>query len=104
VAGKLDTLGIRHELLFGFARNRQIQFDQNQRSYTAVAQNFYNPYAIDYSSLTFTTTRLQAGSVNIDTGFYAMDIAHVGEKVLLIGVCGGCCMTRRMSMAAAITA
>jgi iron complex outermembrane recepter protein len=85
IAGKARTLGIEHELLLGVARNRQIQYDQNQRSYTATAQNFYAPYAIDFNSLTFTTTKLTAGSVNIDTGFYAMDIAHVGPRLLLIG-------------------
>ncbi|MGF7148156.1 iron complex outermembrane receptor protein [Sphingomonas zeicaulis] len=85
LAGKLDTFGISHELLFGVARNRQIQKDQNQRSYTAVAQNIYDPVDISFDDLVFTTTRLQPGSVNIDTGLYALDIAHVGEKILLIG-------------------
>ncbi|AHE53323.1 TonB-dependent siderophore receptor [Sphingomonas sanxanigenens] len=85
LAGKLDTFGIEHELLFGVARNRQIQKDQNQRSYAAVAQNIYDPVRISFDDLVFTTTRLQPGSVNIDTGLYALDIAHVGEKILLIG-------------------
>lgn len=85
IAGKVNTLGIRHELLVGAARNRQVQYDQNQSTYRSVAQNFYSPAPIPFDSLTFTTTRLTAGSVNIDTGLYAMDIAHVGDKVLLIG-------------------
>lgn len=85
LAGKLDTFGIEHELLFGVARNRQIQKDQNQRSYTAVAQNLYDPVDIPFDSLVFTTSRLQPGSVNVDTGLYVLDIAHVGEKLLLIG-------------------
>ncbi|MEQ6334429.1 TonB-dependent siderophore receptor [Sphingobium sp. MK2] len=85
IAGKLPTFGIEHELLFGFARNRQIQGEQNQRSYAAVAQNFYAPRRIAFDSLTFTTTRVLPRSVNIDTGFYMLDIAHVGEKLLLIG-------------------
>lgn len=85
LAGKLPTFGIEHELLVGFARNRQVQEDQNQRSYTAVAQNLYNPVDIRFSDLVFTTTRLVPGSVNIDTGAYLLDIAHVGEKLLLIG-------------------
>ncbi len=85
IAGKLPTFGIEHELLFGFARNRQVQEDQHQTSYTAVAQNIYDPRNIPFSSLNFTKTRLAAGSVNIDTGFYMLDIAHVGEKILLIG-------------------
>lgn len=85
IAGKLPTFGIEHELLFGFARNRQVQEDQNQRTYTAVAQNIYNPRRIAFDSLTFTSTRFAPGSVNIDTGLYMLDIAHVGEKILLIG-------------------
>jgi iron complex outermembrane receptor protein len=85
IAGKLPTFGIEHELLFGFARNRQVQEDQNQRSYTAVAQNIYDPVDIPFRSLNFTTTRLQPDSVNIDNGAYLLDIAHVGEKLLLIG-------------------
>ncbi len=85
IAGRLPTFGIEHELLFGVARNRQVQEDQHQRNYTAVAQNFYNPRRIDFDDLVFTTTRLLPGSVNIDTGFYMLDIAHVGEKLLLIG-------------------
>ncbi|PZU58571.1 MAG: TonB-dependent siderophore receptor [Sphingobium sp.] len=85
IAGKLPTFGVEHELLFGFARNRQVQEGQNQRNYTAVAQNFYDPRRIDFNDLVFTTTRFLAGSVNIDTGFYMLDIAHVGEKLLLIG-------------------
>lgn len=85
IAGKLPTFGIDHELLFGVARNRQVQEDQHQRSYTAVAQNFYDPRRIVFDDLAFTTTRLLPGSVNIDTGFYMLDIAHVGDKILLIG-------------------
>ncbi|WP_043602881.1 TonB-dependent siderophore receptor [Novosphingobium sp. Rr 2-17] len=85
LAGKVETFGITHDLLFGVARNRQVQEDQHQTSYTAVAQNINDPVTIDFDSLKFTTTRLSAGSVNIDTGFYAMDIANVGEKILLIG-------------------
>ncbi|MEC3949166.1 TonB-dependent receptor [Sphingobium sp. HWE2-09] len=85
IAGKVPTFGIEHELLFGFARNRQVQEDQNQRNYTAVAQNFYNPRRIAFDDLVFTSTRFLAGSVNIDTGFYMLDIAHVGDKILLIG-------------------
>lgn len=85
LAGKLDTFGVVHDLLLGVARNRQVQEDQHQTSYTAAAQNIYDPRDIAFDSLNFTTTRLQPGSVNVDTGLYAMDIAHVGEKVLLIG-------------------
>ncbi|MDF0542312.1 TonB-dependent siderophore receptor [Sphingobium sp. H39-3-25] len=85
IAGKLPTFGIEHELLFGVARNRQVQEDQNQQSYTAVAQNIYNPVDIEYDSLVFTSSRLAPGSVNIDTGYYLLDIAHIGERLLLIG-------------------
>ncbi|MDE1148218.1 MAG: TonB-dependent receptor [Azospirillaceae bacterium] len=84
LAGKLDTGPITHELLFGFSRNRQTQEDQHQQSYTAVKQNLYDPVEITYDSLHFTTTRLLAGSVNIDTGGYVMDMMHLGEKWLLI--------------------
>jgi iron complex outermembrane receptor protein len=85
IAGKVNTFGIRHELLLGVARNRQVQYDQNQTTFRSAAQNFYAPIDFPFSSLTATTTRLTAGSINIDTGLYAMDIAHVGDKVLLIG-------------------
>lgn len=85
IAGKASTFGIEHDLLIGVARNRQTQEDQNQRTYTAVSQNLYNPVAIDYDDLVFTTTRTVAGSVNIDTGLYLMDIARVSEQLLLIG-------------------
>lgn len=85
IAGKLDTFGIEHQLLLGVARNRQVQEDQNQRSYTSVAQNFYDPVAIPFDSLAFGSTRFLAGTVNIDTGYYLLDIARVGQKLLLIG-------------------
>ncbi len=85
LAGKLPTFGIEHEILFGFARNRQVQEDQNQRNYTARPQNFYNPLDIDFSDLEFTSTRFLAGSVNIDTGFYMLDIAHITDNLTVIG-------------------
>ncbi|GGB26253.1 TonB-dependent receptor [Sphingomonas metalli] len=86
LAGTLPTFGIRHELLFGVARNRQVQRDQHQYSYTPVAQNLFEPVAIPFRSLVFAATpRLQPGSVNVDTGLYALDLAHVGERLLLIG-------------------
>ncbi|MFT3965284.1 MAG: TonB-dependent siderophore receptor [Sphingobium sp.] len=85
LAGKIDTFGIRHELLFGAARNRQVQKDQNQRNYANMAQNFYVAPDYDFDSLNFNSVRFLAGSVNIDTGFYVLDTAHVGEKLLLIG-------------------
>ncbi|WDF71379.1 TonB-dependent siderophore receptor [Novosphingobium sp. KACC 22771] len=84
LAGEANTLGIRHELLFGYARNRQVQADQNQQSYAAVAQNLYAPTPLSLASLIPTTRRLTPGSVNIDTGLYAMDQAHLGEKVLVM--------------------
>lgn len=84
LAGKVDTGPINHELLVGFSRNRQTQEDQHQQSYTAVKQNLYDPVDIPYDSLKFTTTKLNAGSVNIDTGGYIMDMAHLGDSWLLI--------------------
>ncbi|ASG20163.1 TonB-dependent siderophore receptor [Nitrospirillum viridazoti] len=84
VSGKLDTGPISHELLIGFSRNRQTQEDQHQQSYTAIKQNLYDPVDVAYDTLKFTTTRLLAGSVNIDTGGYVMDMAHLGESWLLI--------------------
>ncbi|WP_022675914.1 TonB-dependent siderophore receptor [Novosphingobium sp. B-7] len=84
LAGEAQTLGIRHELLLGYARNRQVQEDQHPQSYAAVKQNLYAPLALPLSALTLTTVRLTAGSVNIDTGLYAMDQAHIGEKLLVI--------------------
>ncbi|MGF7156037.1 TonB-dependent receptor [Novosphingobium gossypii] len=91
IAGRLDTFGIRHELLIGAARNRQVQDDQHQRNYASTAntpatqQNIYNPRPIDFDALNFTSVRTLPGSVNIDTGFYVLDTAHIGEKLLLIG-------------------
>lgn len=85
IAGKLDTFGIRHDLLFGVARNRQVQEDQNQRNYANRAQNFYVAPDYAFDSIPVASVRLQPGSVNIDTGFYVLDTAHVGEKLLLIG-------------------
>lgn len=85
LAGKVTTLGIEHELLFGAARNRQVQKTQNQRNYANRPQNFYDQLDIDFADLNFTSVRTAPGSVNIDTGFYMLDIAHVGEKLLLIG-------------------
>jgi iron complex outermembrane receptor protein len=85
VAGKLDTFGIQHELLFGYTRNRQAQEDQHTRSYKSVAQNYYDPRTIPFSSLVPTTLKLTPGSVNVDNGLYAMDLAHIGPKWLLIG-------------------
>lgn len=85
IAGKVDTFGIRHELLFGYARNRQIQEDQHQQSYTAIPQNLYDPVDIPLSSVHYTSTRLLAGTTNVDTGLYALDLAHITDQILLIG-------------------
>lgn len=85
MAGKVETGPITHDLLFGYSRNRQTQEDQHQRSYAAVRQNLYDPVTIAYDTLKFTTTKLTPGSVNIDTGGYVMDMAHLGEDWLLIG-------------------
>jgi iron complex outermembrane receptor protein len=85
VAGKFDTFGIQHELLFGYTRNRQAQEDQHTQSYKSVAQNYYDPRTIPFSSLIPTTLKFTPGSVNIDNGLYAMDLAHIGPKWLLIG-------------------
>lgn len=85
IAGKLDTFGIKHDLLFGYARNKQVQEDQHQKSYTAIAQNLYDPLNIPFSSVHFTTTRFLAGTTNVDTGLYALDLAHITDRVLVIG-------------------
>jgi iron complex outermembrane receptor protein len=50
----------------------------------AVKQNLYAPLALPLSALVPHHVRLTAGSVNIDTGLYAMDRAHIGEKLLVI--------------------
>lgn len=84
LAGKLDALGVRHDLLFGYARNRQEQEDQHTQSYAPFVQNIYDPIDVDFRDLTPTTTRFVAGSVNIDTGLYAMDMARLSDKILLI--------------------
>ncbi len=85
LAGTVPTFGIRHELLLGYARNRQVQEDQNQRRFAALPQNIHEPRRISLGDLNYTSTRFLAGRVNVDTGFYMLDIAHVGEKLLLIG-------------------
>lgn len=85
IAGKVDTFGIKHDLLFGYARNRQVQEDQHQQSYAAVAQNLYDPLDIPLSALRPTTNRFLAGTTNVDTGLYALDLAHITDRVLVIG-------------------
>lgn len=84
LAGKIDTFGIRHELLLGYARNRQIQEDQHSQSYAAYAQNLYAPTDIAFSALRPTTIRTVAGTTNVDTGLYALDLAHVTDSILVI--------------------
>lgn len=85
VSGKLDTFGIKHEILFGYARNRQVQELQHTQSYAAYTQNLYAPVTVTLPSLTPTTLKATAGTTNIDTGLYALDLAHIGEKILVIG-------------------
>lgn len=85
LAGTVATLGIRHELLFGYTRNRQFQSDQHRQSFRNVAQNLYDPRTIDYAALVPSTMRIGPGGVNIDTGLYVMDIAHLGARWLAIG-------------------
>ncbi len=85
LSGKVDTFGIHHELLFGYARNRQVQGDQHTQSYAAVAQNLYDPIDIPWESLKPTTNKALAGTVNVDTGLYGLDLAHVTDNILVIG-------------------
>ncbi len=85
LAGKVDTFGIRHELLFGYARNRQVQEDQHTQGYATYTQNIYDPTDIDFAALKPTTVKLLAGAVNVDTGLYALDLAHVTDRVLVVG-------------------
>ena len=85
LAGTVDTAGIRHDLLFGYTRNRQFQSDQHRQSFRNVPQNLYDPRTIDFTALVPSTMRVGRGGINIDTGLYVMDIAHLGERWLAIG-------------------
>ncbi|MDR6788511.1 iron complex outermembrane receptor protein [Sphingomonas sp. BE138] len=84
VSGALGTFGIRHELLFGYTRNRQVQTDQTRQSFRNVAQNLYAPRSIAFDTLVPSSVRIGAGSVNVDSGLYLMDTAHLGERWLAI--------------------
>ena len=85
LTGKVATGPIRHDLLIGYTRNRQVQDGQNQQSFAAVAQNLYDPVSIPFASLRPTTTRFIPGTTNIDTGLYVLDVAHLGARWLAIG-------------------
>ncbi|USI74886.1 TonB-dependent receptor [Sphingomonas morindae] len=85
LAGTLTGLGVRHELLFGYARNRQRQADQHAQNYAPYAQSLTQPVTIDFAALRPTATRLTPGAINIDTGLYALDLAHVAAWLTAIG-------------------
>lgn len=85
LSGAVDTFGIHHELLFGYTRNRQVQTDQHRQSFRNVAQNLYAPRVVDFDTLVPTVMRVGVGSVNVDTGAYVLDIAHLGERWTAIG-------------------
>lgn len=85
LAGSFDTLGLRNELVVGVSRTGIHQDDQKQLRYTTVSQNLYAPVAISIDSLKLSSTTINAGSTNVDTGLYAMDIVHLGGGWQLIG-------------------
>lgn len=85
LAGDVDTFGIRHELLFGYARNRQWTADSTQRTYASIRQNLYNPITTDFSALRYTTTVTNPGTLRIDVGGYVLDMAHLTDTLMVIG-------------------
>lgn len=85
LSGSIDTVGIHHELLIGYARNRQVQDDQHAQNYAAYIQNLFKPVDIAFTALRPTTVKFLAGSVNVDTGLYVLDRAHLTDHILLIG-------------------
>lgn len=78
-------LGIHHELLFGYARNRQWTDDSHQAIFALLSHNLYTPITTDYSALRYTTTVVNSGTLRIDTGAYVLDMAHVTGKLMVIG-------------------
>ena len=85
LAGKWRTGPLTHELLFGVSRTAQKRDHQTSIKYKPVAQNLYDPVAIDRGSLTVSSTSVTQGNRAWDTGAYAMDIIGVGSHLQVIG-------------------
>ncbi|MFT9109524.1 TonB-dependent siderophore receptor [Acetobacter sp.] len=85
LSGSVKTGPIRHELLFGYNRNAQIQDDQNRTNYKSFRQNIYNPVDIDFNALSVSGSSYTYGSTNTDTGYYMMDRASFAKYFTLIG-------------------
>lgn len=86
LAGEFMTGPLRHEILLGVARTQMYSRDQLQMRYATVAQNLYNPVVIPQSALTLSTTTINAGGVNYDTGAYVMDTIHMGPLQVIGGL------------------
>lgn len=85
LSGSVKTGFIRHELLFGYNRNAQVQDDQNRTNYKSFRQNIYNPIDMDFDALSATGSTETYGSTNTDTGYYMMDRAEFLKYFTLIG-------------------
>ena len=84
--GKLDILGMAHELTLGVSRTHKSQDPIYTTNSTFVSQNLYDPVAI--TSMTWgatPTSPTTAGLYTRDTGVYAMDRIQLNPQWQLIG-------------------
>ncbi|MFD1950310.1 TonB-dependent siderophore receptor [Sphingomonas arantia] len=89
LAGGFMTGPVDHDLLIGVATTRQYRRDQRQVRYSPLAQNLYDPVAIDLASLVPATRTVNAGNTVTDTGAYVMDVMSLGKDIdIVAGVRG----------------
>lgn len=80
LAGKIQTWGITHDLVFGAARTEQYKGEQVQIKYRALSQNLYAPVDLSLDTLVEASRATTAASKMIDTGFYAMDVIELAKS------------------------
>lgn len=85
IGGKFETGPLQHDVLLGVSRTRQVRRDQQQTRYTPVAQNLYDPVAIDLSTLVPAGRSVVSGNTVTDSGAYVMDVISLGARFDLIG-------------------
>ncbi len=84
--GTVKTWGISHELTFGISSTDLSQDPIYQTTYSAGAQNLYDPVSV--STVTFGSTPTSpttAGLTATDTGIYAVDRISLGQHWQVIG-------------------